>query len=416
MKKYFWKAFLLLTTLCAAMSCEMLEEMFQTDPTVFEASLVEQQINASQTEVTAKVICDVKWTATLEDSSWGSIAQTIVSENTGIIVLDLGFNEGKEKRSNTLSIKAGSKTLSISIDQEGIGSLIDPVAVKLRGKNPSEVSFLPGLSWKLTTDTAWIELPERTSGLAGADVKLSIKANEEFIDVGSREGSLTLTFDNKYKVAVPVTQYQTDAVILEQSQLEADCKAQTLSLRVDSNTDYTVSTTASWVHPQASVPTKALNVSEEFFDIDANPTSNPRTAQVTFTGGEDGKATAMLTIVQEGHDPIIDITTCGLYGIGGTDYTIQPNVMQTSSIISAASATYTYQIILFNNFTIVKVTGLPLVQEDGTNCTLGLNITRAGETLLDRSADCNLVGQSNNLRWYRVVGGNEYFIIDNVIK
>ena len=311
MKKYFWKAFLLLLPLCAAVSCDVLGEMLQTDPTVFEASMTEQQLNASQTEVTAKVICDVRWTAKLEDSSWGSVSQTLVTDDkSGIVVIDLGFNEGKEKRSNVLTITAGTKTMSLSFDQEGTASLITPAALQLRGTEASSLAFMPGVDWKLATESEWIALPERTSGLAGVDASLSISAKEEFIDLGTRTGSVVFTFDGKYQVSVPVTQYQTDAVILEQETLNADYKAQTLTLKVDSNFDYTVSTEATWVHRAQPAATKALNVSEESFTVDQNPTSQTRTAVVNFAGGEGGKATAKLTIVQEGHDPILDITTC----------------------------------------------------------------------------------------------------------
>lgn len=406
----------MLLPLLTFVSCEMLEEMLQTEPTVFEASLTEQQLNASQTEVTAKITCDVKWTAKLADSSWGSIAQTLVSENnTGIVVISLGFNEGKEKRSNILNITAGSKTLSLCIDQEGIGSLINPAAIQLRGTEASEVSFMPGVDWKLATETGWVALPERTSGIAGIEAKLAISANEEFIDLGTREGALTFTFDGKYKVTVPVTQYQTDAVILEKSRLEVDSKAQTVSVNVDYNTDYTVSTDATWVHRQQATATKALKVSEESFSIDLNPTSQARTAVVTFTGGEGGKVKTQLTIVQEGHDPILDNTTCGLYGMAGMTYTLQPNSMQASRILNG-DGTYTYRIIEFKDLYICHVTGLPVVQAEESKSTLRVVLSQAGVTLLDRSAECLLVGQTDELRWYRVVGDTAYFIIPNTIK
>ena len=416
MKKFIWKAILLILPLCAAMSCEMLEEIFQTDPTVFEASLTPTQINASQTEVTAKVICDVKWSAKLEDSSWGSIVQTIMSEDkSGIVVINLGFNEGKEKRSNTLTITAGSKTMSLCIDQEGVGSLIKPSPLQLRGTEPVAVGFLPGVDWKLSSDTDWIALPERTSGLAGVDVNLSFAAKEEFIDLGTREGAITFTFDNKYKVSVPVTQYQTDAVILEQTRLEVDSKAQTVTVKVDYNTDYTVSTDATWVHRQQVTATKALKVSEESFSIDLNPTSQPRTAVVTFTGGEGGKVKTQLTIVQEGHDPILDITTCGLYNIGGKNYTVQPNLMQASRILNG-DGTYQYKLLMYQDLTLCTLSSIPQEQENDTVRTLRIIVTRTGATLADVSAECTLIGQNDELRWYRVTGGSEYFIIPNSIK
>lgn len=401
----------MLLPIFAAMSCEMLEEMFQTEPTVFEASLTEQQLNASQTEVTARITCDVKWTAKLADSSWGSISQTVMSDNNiGHVVLNLGFNEGK-KRSNTLLVTAGTVTKSLSFDQGGLEELIQPANIQLRGTQPATVSFKPGVDWKLTSDSPWLALPERTSGLAGVDASLSISAKEEFVDVGTRQGSVTFTFAGKYPVTVPVTQYQTDAIILEKDKVEIDYKANTLTLRVDSNLDYTVTSTANWVVHQAA--TKALNVSQESFVIEANPTSTPRTGLVFFTG-TGGKTSAQLTVVQEGYDPILDNTTCGLYGIAGMNYTLQPNTMQVSRVLSGN--TYTYRIIEFSDLYICQVTGLPVVQEDESKCTLNLTVTRAGATLLNTSAECLLVGQSDELRWYRVVGDSAYFIIGNTIK
>ena len=404
----------MLLPLCIAVSCDQIMEMMQTGPTVFEVSLTETQLNASHTETSVKVKCDFKWTAKLEDSSWGSITETTVWGDDGIVVINLGFNKDAASRSNTLTITSGKTSKSVDIRQGGLDDLIKPSSIQLRGTEASELSFLPGVDWKLATETGWIALPERTSGLAGIEAKLSVSANEEFIDLGTREGALTFTFDDKYTVTVPVTQYQTDAVILESTRLEADYKAQSLTMKVDSNTDYTVSTEASWVHRQSSCSTKALNVSEELFAIEENPTSTTRTAVVTFTGGEGGKATAELTIVQEGYDSILDNRTCGVYGFG-IDYQLQPNTMQTSRTLNG-DGTYTYTLLLFTDMTVCRLSGLPVVQDDGSSCTLRLSVTRAGTSLLDRSAECVLVGQDDDLRWYRVSGGAQYFIIGNTIK
>lgn len=411
MNKFFWKAFILLLTLCAAVSCA-LTEIIQAEPSVFEVSLTETQLNASCTEVSAKVVCDVKWTAKLEDSSWGSITRTIMSDNSaGVVLISLGFNEGKEKRSNTLTIQAGSKVKSLSIDQEGVSELIRPAALNLRGTQPASLSFMPGLDWTVTTDTGWIVLPNRVSGYKGLQADLSVGAKEDFVDVGTREGTLTFTFDGKYKVTVPVTQYQTDAIILEKEQIEADSKAQTLTLRVDTNTAYTVSTSASWVHPQEPVSTKALNVTEVSIGIDEFAGSGTRTAEVTFTSGD---VVATLQIIQQGHDAILDQTSCGLYGFAGADYLLKPNSMQASRTLNG-DGTYTYRIILFQDLTVCTLSGLPVVQDDESTCTLRITVTRGGGTLIDRSAECVLVGQSEELRWYRAVGGSEYLIIGNAI-
>ena len=404
----------MLLPLCIAVSCDQIMEMIQTGPTVFEVSLTETQLNASHTETSVKVKCDFKWTAKLEDSSWGSITETTVWGDDGIVVISLGFNKDAASRSNTLTITSGKSSKSVDIRQGGLDDLIKPSSIQLRGTEASELSFLPGVDWKLATETGWIALPERTSGLAGIEAKLSVSANEEFIDLGTREGALTFTFGDKYTVAVPVTQYQTDAVILESTRLEADYKAQSLTMKVDSNTDYTVSTEASWVHRQSPCSTKALNVSEELFAIEENPTSATRTAVVTFTGGEGGKATAELTIVQEGYDSILDNRTCGVYGFG-IDYQLQPNTMQTSRTLNG-DGTYTYTLLLFTDMTVCRLSGLPVVQDDGSSCTLRLSVTRAGTSLLDRSAECVLVGQDDDLRWYRVSGGAQYFIIGNTIN
>ena len=404
----------MLLPLCIAVSCDQIMEMIQTGPTVFEVSLTETQLNASHTETSVKVKCDFKWTAKLEDSSWGSITETTVWGDDGIVVINLGFNKNAASRSNTLTITSGKSSKSVDIRQGGLDDLIKPSSIQLRGTEASELSFLPGVDWKLATETGWIALPERTSGLAGIEAKLSVSANEEFIDLGTREGALTFTFDDKYTVTIPVTQYQTDAVILESTRLEADYKAQSLTMKVDSNTDYTVSTEASWVHRQSPCSTKALNVSEELFAIEENPTSATRTAVVTFTGGEGGKATAELTIVQEGYDSILDNRTCGVYGFG-IDYQLQPNTMQTSRTLNG-DGTYTYTLLLFTDMTVCHLSGLPVVQDDGSSCTLRLSVSRAGTSLLDRSAECVLVGQDDDLRWYRVSGGAQYFIIGNAIN
>ena len=406
----------MLLPLCIAVSCDQIMEMIQTGPTVFEVSLTETQLNASHTETSVKVKCDFKWTAKLEDSSWGSIQETTVWGDDGIVVINLGFNKNAASRSNTLTITSGKSSKCVDIRQGGLDDLIKPSSIQLRGTEPASISFMPGLDWTLTTKTDWIVLPDPVFGFRDNEAVVSIKAKDEFIDVGSREGSVILDFHlpDQYQVVIPVVQYQTDAVILETDRFAAESKAQTLTLRVDSNTDYTVSTQATWVHRQDPVSTKAMNVSEETFAIDENPTSTARSAVVTFTGGSEGKVTAELTIVQEGYDPILDNRTCGVYGFG-IDYQLQPNTMQTSRTLNG-DGTYTYTLLLFTDMTVCRLSGLPVVQDDGSSCTLRLSVSRAGVSLLDRSAECVLVGQDDELRWYRVSGGAQYFIIGNTIK
>lgn len=415
MKSIIRKAFLLLIPL--AVSCDQLMEMLQTEPTVFQVSLTSDSINASQTEVSAKIVCDIKWTAKLQDSSWGSIKETVVAgDNTGIVVIDLGFNQSGESRSNVLVVTAGSKTSSVSIVQEGTETLFKPGKIQLRGVDAATLNFMPGTEWKMTSAPEWMDTPSRLSGLAGVEATMSIKAKEEFVDVGSRNGVINFTFDGKYNVSLPVEQYQTDAIILETTGTEIDCKAQTVSFKVDFNTEYTVSCDEDWIHAVNPSPsTKALNVGEVTISVDENPTSRLRVAHVNIAGGEQGKLVSEFTITQNGRDKILDKTECGLYGVSGTDYIVQPNLMQATRTLNG-DGTYSYTILLYKDLMYCTLSGLPVVQEDETRCTLHLTISTLAKTLVDRTAECVLVGQSQDLRWYRVVNGSEYFIIGNCIQ
>ena len=217
-----------------------------TEPTQFEATLSEALFNASQTLLTVTVTCDMDWSAKLEDASWGAmgVVQKAADGHGGTVTVDLGFNTGKETRSNKVILTSGTAKLTKEFVQQGVDELVKPSALYLRGTQEGVLQFTPGMPWKVElADDSWLEA-HPFEGAAGGPVSVSISAKEESVEKENRSGSVKIIFGGKYEVLVPVTQAgnddllnQTGRVIqLEDDLVEAEANVTQVSCILSADT------------------------------------------------------------------------------------------------------------------------------------------------------------------------------------
>lgn len=418
MKKIIWKASLFLLSLVTCLSCNGVAFEFyqdivpgQKDPTVFAATLSAEEVNASQTAITLAVSCDQPWTVKLEDASWAKLGTVEAGTGyNGKLSIDLGFHTGTQVRRNAVVLSSGSTTLRRAFVQTGIGELVQPAALQLRGTRADTLRFFPGMDWTAqAADAPWLSFPDGKSGKAGEQARLAVAALEEYQD-GQREAAVKLVFGGQYELSVPVTQYQTDALILPAAEALLDAKGpQVLTVEVDANVDYTVTVEGhlSWVRYEGPAPTKAITRTAEQFTVEANPTSAPRDARILFTAANGLSATFVLH--QEGRDPLLDQTVCTVC-YDNLQVGVRPNTAQVSCRVKGDA--YSWSVRDIPARTVCTVSGIPVRLEEDAACTLVLSCRQGDAILIDRQVDFVLIGQDRNLRWFRSVDGKGYAIVE----
>lgn len=392
-----------------AVSCGSKEEDKIIEPTYFGVSLSIEKANATQTTITATVLCDQPWTAELEDENWGAVESP--AELSDKCIIRLGFNAGETPHSNTLIVRSGTQEIRKEFSQDGIDTFLSSASVNLRGLETVNLYFKSGLDWtvSVTEGEDWIVLPEVKEGQAGRSITLPVRASSEYLDLGSRTGALRLDFGEGRFLDVPVCQFQKDAIILEREEMTIASFATPITVRVDSNIDFEVECGAEWVHYVPEV-TKALNESQESFTIDANNSNQSRSARIRFFGeGIDGTVVSMLTLIQNGVDPITEERGYGIYDFNGRDYICQPNRWQTARRTGEAGR-YRFVMMDFQVGTVYSLDAVPEALADGEFCPLTLSVYRRGNQSDVTAMRCQQVAADDESRWLRCDNGAAFVI------
>ena len=393
----------------AAVSCGSKEEDKIVEPTYFSVSLSIENANATQTVLTATVFSDQPWTAELDDDSWGSLE--ILAEQPDQCEIHLGFHAGEAPRSNTLIVRSGTQEIRKEFSQDGIDTFLSSGVVSLRGLEPVTLSFTSGLDWtvSVTDGKDWIVLPGVKEGRAGQSVSLSVRADSEYLDFGSRTGSIRLDFGEGRFLDIPVSQYQKDAIILETEETTVSSFETSVTVRVDSNIEYTVESPVEWIH---CVPgkTKALNESYESFTVDANNGSRTRSALIRFVGqGIDGPVETFMKLTQKGVDPIAEEHAYGIYDFNGHDYVCLPNRWQTARRTVEAGL-YRFVMMDFQGGNVYSLENIPETLTDGALCPLTLTVHGLGGQTEVSIMRCQQVAGDEGTRWLRCDTGVAFVI------
>lgn len=182
-----------LTAVALVVSCKTPESertpsILQLDPPTAVLSPFSQSLSFS-------LQCDLHWTASLEDESWGEII--IQSSREGIggnLLFKSGMNVAEEARTNVLIIKAGKSELRREIVQEGLGTFFSPKAPEITGLDPVTVSFTAPLPWeaRISEGDGWLSLSAASGPKGNASVSFSA-ASANFEET-PRTGKALFTF------------------------------------------------------------------------------------------------------------------------------------------------------------------------------------------------------------------------------
>ena len=298
------------------------------------------------TNVDYQVASNVDWiTATVSGTT-----------NASSVTFDVKANEGATAREGIITFTSsdGSMVRTVTVTQAGkeIPQLdISPAMFTLTSEEASiEVAVEANVKYTVSSSAVWLVSP--VSGLTESNsLTFDVAANEE---TSVREATLTFTSeDGSITRTVTVTQAGKEAVSLNVSPASFDLsnEATSVNVSIETNTKYTVSSSAVWLVSPVSGLTESNSLA---FDVAANEETSVREATLTFTS-EDGSITRTVTVTQAGKELYLNVTPLridasaegGTYPLTISTNAGEPNVnlngnawmsLQNGNIVIAANA------------------------------------------------------------------------------
>ena len=251
------------------------------------------------TNVDYQVASNVDWiTATVSGTT-----------NASSVTFDVKANEGATAREGIITFTSsdGSMVRTVTVTQAGkeIPQLdISPAMFTLTSEEASiEVAVEANVKYTVSSSAVWLVSP--VSGLTESNsLAFDVAANEE---TSVREATLTFTSeDGSITRTVTVTQAGKEAVSLNVSPASFDLsnEATSVNVSIETNTKYTVSSSAVWLVSPVSGLTESNSLA---FDVAANEETSVREATLTFTS-EDGSITRTVTVTQAGEELYLNVT------------------------------------------------------------------------------------------------------------
>lgn len=393
---------LLLLPVLAA--CDKKEEE-QKEPTVLSVS-GPNSCSAVIKSLEFSVVCDIKWTASLEDADWAKIESTSPTPNGGGVTVSFNVNREAGDRTGALVITSGSKSFRKTFTQGGLDNFFMPRELHLAGTQESYLIFDSPYAWKaaIAEGADWIDL-KATEGASGY-ARIPVVAKDPNENIGDRSGSLTVSIAGE-DFSIPVVQSQTDIILADGKEVPFDYKGGEFTIHTQSNVSYKIEVSDSWVH---HLETKALNQATECFSVDLNEGMNERKATIRFTPTGGNASTVTVSVVQEGRDPFLSITKPGCYGIDGKSYFLGHDGWNLSSRVQLADGTLEYRLLNRAGLSVLCVRGYDPAAEEGSTAHVSLTGWQKANKFMMKEFDVKVLGSDEDLLWLKG-DGNIGFVI-----
>ena len=336
------------------------------------------------TNVDYQVASNVDWiTATVS----GTI-------NASSVTFDVKMNEDVMTREGIITFTSsdGSIVRTVTVTQAGkeaVSLSVSPASFNLSNEATSvNVSIEANTKYTVSSSAVWLVSP--VSGLTESNsLTFDVASNEE---TSVREATLTFTSeDGSITRTVTVTQAGKEAVSLNVSPASFDLsnEATSVNVSIETNTKYTVSSSAVWLVSPVSGLTESNSLT---FDVASNEETSVREATLTFTS-EDGSITRTVTVTQAGKEAVSlnvspasfdlsnEATSVNVSIETNTKYTVSSSAVWLVSPVSGLteSNSLTFDVAA-NEETSVREATLTFTSEDGS-ITRTVTVTQAGEEL-----------------------------------
>lgn len=171
----------------------------------------------------------------------------------------------------------------------------------------------------MITSISFQDQGANTKALSTRKYSIGVAQNTTY---GPRETTITFKQkDGALSGTVKIAQAQNEGIVVNPAEFKLGNSMYSLSVQVQANVEYEVSTSAQWIHYET--PTKALNTSQLTLRVDANDTYETREGVVSLKQ-INGTQSATVKIVQDQRD---------MYSVSPTEITL-PFAGGSSSIVA----------------------------------------------------------------------------------
>ena len=254
-----------------------------------------------------------------------------VSGSSDEIVFTVSANESTSSREATITVTSedGNLVRTVQVVQEGEAVYLDVSPSFLSLTSSSQTISLQvetNTHYRLSSDASWLVCD--MTGLGNwSNPSFTVSANEL---TSSREATITVTSENGSLVRIAQVAQKGEAVYLDVSPsfLSLTSSSQTISLQVETNTHYRLSSDASWL---VCDMTGLGNWSNPSFTVSANESTSSREATITVTS-EDGSLVRTVQVVQKGEAVYLDVSPSNISATaegGKFTFTVNSNTQYT---------------------------------------------------------------------------------------
>ena len=248
-----------------------------------------------------------------------------VSGSSDEIVFTVSTNESTSSREATITVTSedGNLVRTVQVVQEGDAVYLDVSPSFLSLTSSSQTISLQvetNTHYRLSSDASWLVCD--MTGLGNwSNPSFTVSANEL---TSSREATITVTSEDGSLVRIAQVAQKGEAVYLDVSPsfLSLTSSSQTISLQVETNTRYRLSSDASWL---VCDMTGLGNWSNPSFTVSANESTSSREATITVTS-EDGSLVRTVQVVQKGEAVYLDVSPSSLSPLTSNSQTISLQV------------------------------------------------------------------------------------------
>lgn len=220
------------------------------------------------------------------------------------LVFGIRANDGYDDRQAKIVIRAAGKQAVVNITQMQKDAIILAKNRYEFDNNGGELALEVQTNVDFGVEIAdeykdWIKQIPQTKGLETKRLNFRIMPNTSY---DGRTGFIRIVnSEAKLQKSIRISQGQTNAIILSESNFDFPDAGGSFSVTVSSNVTYEMAIGASWLH---WVQTKGLTDNSYEFIVDKNTTYDSREATVTFTDKTTG-ASGVVTVRQSQKDAII---------------------------------------------------------------------------------------------------------------
>jgi len=237
----------------------------------------------------------------------------------------------------------------------------------------------------------------------GGQITLQAEGNTTY---DSRVDTLIVK-TNYLEKRVPITQVQKDGLMIYPTEVTLECDGGTFSVTVDHNVEYELVISDEWI---TLAQTKGLVKTTCDFVVAANETpGKERSGSVQFL--YNGVIMAKVSVSQAAPDPILAVTTPGLYKLETGDFCLKAGESQYSFAYYAATKSMIVRFVYPITLNIMEIRGISKNLAKGEAVDITVKNWIGGSPTTDLLYSFNVVDAKNGMIWLRAASNPEIYMV-----